>query len=138
MKPTRRLLTTTMLRKKRACFNGITDFQDINGGDRMWVTVAGARALYDSLPFSFLNSFLSKAQARRANIKTKREQTNYCKALLAYESRKSAEFATINDKTDLVQFGRVWKREVVDMHKECDQNIAAIYAKAFIDATPRK
>lgn len=140
MKATRRLVTVAMLKKHHACDGGIEDFQAINGCDRMWVTVAGARALYDSLPFSFLGNLLTYSQRRRCNARIFKIYETHSEELADFTARTDAEIAKINpgDTAEYVRQGRVYKQDWINMIQNREQKIAMTYARAFIAATPSK
>lgn len=142
MKATRRLVTVAMLKKHHACDGGIEDFQAINGCDRMWVTVAGARALYDSLPFSFLGNLLTYSQQRRCRARVNKIYEAHSEKLAEFTARTDAEIAKINpgpgNASEYIRQGRVYKQDWINMIQNRGREIAMAYARAFISATPRK
>lgn len=155
MKPTKRLVTVAMLKKFDACEGGIAQFRAINGGDKMWITVAAATALCHSLPFSFLGNMLSPA--RRRKVKKKLPQiyttTSEHAAALTLEHtdwRRQYVTGTLNVyptgnlgvlmdvAREITEVSGRYRMRLAEIYKERDQQIAALYATEYIAATPRK
>lgn len=148
MKQTSRLLTAAMLKRKGACDGGLATFVRVTGG-KLQISVSSALALYQTLPFGFLGSFLSTRRLTTVHKKTGAIHDARDEARLMLDRQLEAsrtefkalftrEGATYRERdwalTNLIDQVRTFESRVNRSRLEAEQKVAMEYAKAFIKA----